>query len=348
MHSHAVETESAPAQTRGVEVRWIGSRPDWLTIEGVGAALQYAGVVHGDGLDTELARRARSFGERLPAVAHVGVDEIRNIRSHRERHADAAVVLDLSGVERPPGRMDARRAARADLILIGSLVALREIRRRYPQLGPRTTLFRPPLDLHAHDAAADAGQAAGEVVFVGPLTASGGLDLLVVALGSLSATLPVPPLVAVCSGPIDRNYLMWCVAQAAESRVVLSFAPADDDIHCRYAGAAVVCAPYREGISTEAAWHAAAARRPFVGSELEPLLEAVDDESTGYLVPPDDVTALGTTLQRLLGNPEARRDLGRRARARVERERAPGEAVARLLHLWREASARHGPVEADA
>ena len=58
--------------------------------------------------------------------------------------------------------------------------------------------------------------------------------------------------------------------------------------------------------------------------------EVIEDGRTGLLVPPDDVGALAAAMTRLLEDPDLRRDLARRARARVEAE-----------YDWRRCVSRH-------
>jgi type III pantothenate kinase len=54
-----------------------------------------------------------------------------------------------------------------------------------------------------------------------------------------------------------------------------------------------------------------------VASAVGGLVDAVEDEVTGLLVPPRDVPALRAAVARLLGDAELRGRLGAAARARV-------------------------------
>jgi glycosyltransferase involved in cell wall biosynthesis len=66
--------------------------------------------------------------------------------------------------------------------------------------------------------------------------------------------------------------------------------------------------------------------RPVVAAAGGALLELVTDEETGLLVPPRDVVALRSAVERLLADPELRERLGRLARVRA-RERFGWDAV---------------------
>jgi glycosyltransferase involved in cell wall biosynthesis len=69
--------------------------------------------------------------------------------------------------------------------------------------------------------------------------------------------------------------------------------------------------------------------RPVVASAVGGLRDLVVDGETGMLVPPGDVTALRSALERLLGDAELRRRLGTAARERA-RELLSGDRAAAL------------------
>jgi glycosyltransferase involved in cell wall biosynthesis len=84
-----------------------------------------------------------------------------------------------------------------------------------------------------------------------------------------------------------------------------------------YARAAVVACPsHREGFGVACA-EAMAHGRPVVASAVGGLLDLVAHEETGLLVPPRDVRALRSALERLFGNPDLRRRFGAAARERI-------------------------------
>jgi len=89
--------------------------------------------------------------------------------------------------------------------------------------------------------------------------------------------------------------------------------------------AVVVCPSHREGYGV-AAREAMAHGRPVVASAVGGLLDAVEDEVTGLLVPPGDVAALRDAVERLLGDAALRARLGAAARERA-RERFSWEAA---------------------
>ncbi|MFL5540738.1 MAG: glycosyltransferase family 4 protein [Longimicrobiaceae bacterium] len=69
---------------------------------------------------------------------------------------------------------------------------------------------------------------------------------------------------------------------------------------------------------------AAAAGLPAVGTGITAIPEVVADGETGILVEPGDRAALAGALDRLLASAELRREMGERARRRIEATAAPG------------------------
>jgi glycosyltransferase involved in cell wall biosynthesis len=89
--------------------------------------------------------------------------------------------------------------------------------------------------------------------------------------------------------------------------------------------AVVACPSRREGYGVVAR-EAMAYGRPVVASAVGGLVDAVEDEISGLLVPPGDAGALRAAIERLLGDPELRRRLGAAAREDA-RERWSWEAA---------------------
>jgi glycosyltransferase involved in cell wall biosynthesis len=159
------------------------------------------------------------------------------------------------------------------------------------------------------------------VLYVGRLSQEKGVLELVSACRDL-------PLVVVGDGPLRGK-----VPGAA------GFVP-PGELGPWYERAAVVAAPsYREGYGVVAR-EAMAWGRPVVASAVGGLVDAVEHEVTGLLVPPGDVPALRDALERLLGDAELRERLGAAARAKAHRELSWDAATDALLDVYAEVSRR--------
>ena len=103
--------------------------------------------------------------------------------------------------------------------------------------------------------------------------------------------------------------------------------------------AVVVCPSRREGFGVVAR-EAMAFGRPVVATSVGGLVDAVEDGSTGLLVPPRDPAALRSALERLLADPELRGRLGAAARERARESFSWEAATAATLRAYAEAVGR--------
>ncbi len=137
-----------------------------------------------------------------------------------------------------------------------------------------------------------------EVLFVGRLSPEKGIDELLAATAGLE-------LIVAGDGPLRSR-----VPQAR------GFVSASE-LESLYRRAAVVACPSRrEGFGMVCA-EAMAYGKPVVASAVGGLLDLVEHERTGLLVPPRDPRAIRAALDRLLADGELRRRLGAAARQRV-------------------------------
>jgi glycosyltransferase involved in cell wall biosynthesis len=140
-----------------------------------------------------------------------------------------------------------------------------------------------------------------EVLYAGRLSREKGvLDLVRAAQGM--------KLVVAGDGPLR--------AQVPQAR---GFLPRDELARLYSRAAVVACPSHREGFGV-ACLEAMAHGRPVVAGAVGGLLDLVADGETGILVPPGDVVALRSALERLLGDRELRQRLGAAGRRRAAKE----------------------------
>jgi glycosyltransferase involved in cell wall biosynthesis len=107
-----------------------------------------------------------------------------------------------------------------------------------------------------------------------------------------------------------------------------------------YDRAAVVAVPSRREGYGLVAREAMAHGRPVVASAVGGLLEAIEDDVNGVLVPARDVEALRRALEGLLGDPERRARLGAAARDYAVRHFSREHEVDALLAAYTEVAGR--------
>jgi glycosyltransferase involved in cell wall biosynthesis len=156
------------------------------------------------------------------------------------------------------------------------------------------------------------------VLYVGRLAAEKGIDELARATERI-------PRVVVGDGPLRA-----VVPDA------IGFVPPAQLGHYYDRAAVVVCPSRREGYGVVAR-EAMAHGRPVVASAVGGLLDAVDDEQTGLLVPPGDAAALRTAIERLLADRALRARLGAAARERAAERFSWAASTAATLDVYRSA-----------
>jgi glycosyltransferase involved in cell wall biosynthesis len=111
---------------------------------------------------------------------------------------------------------------------------------------------------------------------------------------------------------------------------------ADADLLDWYAAADVFALPSTSEAQGIAALEAMASGLPVVASAVGGLLQTIEDDLTGCLVPPGDVDGLAARLLELLARPARRAAIGAAARAAVLRDFAWQRCVDATLEVYRE------------
>jgi glycosyltransferase involved in cell wall biosynthesis len=215
---------------------------------------------------------------------------------------DAELAARAPGLFRPVVR-------RARLVVCPSTALAEEARR----LGATDVRVIPSgVDIPQHVPVPDEPPHA---LFVGRLAAEKGVEELVLACEGL-------PLVVIGDGPLRS-----LVPQA------VGFVPPGELGPYYERAAVVVCPSRREGYGVVAR-EAMAYGRPVVATAVGGLVDAVEHERTGLLVPPGDVRALRRALQRLLADAELRARLGAAAREHAQARLSWAAATAATLAVY--------------
>jgi glycosyltransferase involved in cell wall biosynthesis len=153
------------------------------------------------------------------------------------------------------------------------------------------------------------------LLFFGLLKAYKGLDVLLQSLARIREAWPEVLLLIAGESMMRRG--TW---QSTVRRLQLGahlhwsggFVPSEQ-VAPYFAAADVVVLPYLNASSSAVLLSAYAHGRPVVATEVGGLPEMIEREASGLLVPPGDPDALADALLELLGDPERRAAMGRRA-----------------------------------
>jgi len=108
-----------------------------------------------------------------------------------------------------------------------------------------------------------------------------------------------------------------------------------EDMPAVFADMHIVCSPtfYREGVP-KVLIEAAACERPIVTTDMPGCREIVHDGENGFLIPPKDTGALVSALEKLLGNEEQRKEMGRTGRQIVREEFSVEQVVSETMEVY--------------
>lgn len=180
---------------------------------------------------------------------------------------------------------------------------------------------------------------------VGRLEHNKGFDVLAAALGRASragGVLANRPWrwVIVGSGPFKSDLQRTIADHGIGGHTMFAGRAPDTDVHAWYEAATVFVHPTRYEGSSIVTLEAMAHRRPIVATLAGGLPDKVRPGLNGWLVPPDDSSALAAALEDALSDPARLHAMGLHSRDIVEREFSWAVLVAKYLDLYRELLAR--------
>lgn len=178
----------------------------------------------------------------------------------------------------------------------------------------------------------------GKVLFVGRLLPHKGVDGLVKAL-------PKGMALEIIGQPHRKDYLRDLKAMAEGKRVSFRHDCDDEELVRAYREAMCVVLPsvYRNMYGDETTvpellgqtlLEGMACGAPGVCTNVASLPEVVEDEATGFVVPPNDPAALGAKLSWLRDHPQQAGEMGRAARRRVLEKFTWQTVVKRCLEIY--------------
>ncbi|MGI8510804.1 MAG: glycosyltransferase [Gemmatimonadaceae bacterium] len=195
-----------------------------------------------------------------------------------------------------------------------------------------------PMPVNAHLFSPAGTRDAAKLLFVGRLSSQKGGELAVRALARMErpATLDI-----VGAGPESDRIIQVARELGVGERVTMLGSLGQEALaDCYRRSAALVVPSSEEGLGLVAV-EAQLCGTPVVAFASGGLMDVVIDERTGLLVPPGDVDALATTLDRVLSSPELREKLGCAGRESALARFTPAAAAAQYASIYRSVLERH-------
>ena len=189
------------------------------------------------------------------------------------------------------------------------------------------------------------------VLFIGNLVPTKGLETVFQAVLRLRSTYPDIRLKVL--GKVDEEYeeRFQTLLQSSEAAAImdfLGFIEQREQLPQVYRDADVFCSPaYHEVGIANVYIEAMACGLPVVACSTGGAPEAVIDGQSGLLVPPNDVEATVSALDRILADRVLRANMGRDARRRVDEYFAMDRYIARVLDVYERAREDAGRSLAD-
>jgi glycosyltransferase involved in cell wall biosynthesis len=268
----------------------------------------------------DLVHDVQSLGYGLLAMRALGLPVVSTV--HHPLTVDRRAAFGrartyrqrLGAWEFYPVEMQGFVARRLERIFTSSEVSAREIERDFGVRPQRLAMVANGLDTALFSPDPGQPRSENELLCVGRAAdPNKGIPSLLRALSLLPAPVRLT-LVDVAQSEARR----WARELGCGDRLRITGRVTTEELVRLYRSAALVVVPSRyEGFGLPAA-EAMACGVPVVATQAGALPEVLGVGGGGVLVPPDDPEALAKAIRTLLEQPETRRALGARARARID------------------------------
>ncbi len=185
---------------------------------------------------------------------------------------------------------------------------------------------------HSQMALAAAAKPRSRVITVANLRPEKSHETLIAAASQLSADFPDVQFQVVGDGPRRAELEALVRARGLERTVV--FLGHREDVSDRLAAADVFVLPSKSEAFPNGVIEAMAAGLPVIASAVGGLLDLIEPDRTGVLVPAGDADALAAALRRLLTDPALARRLGKAAEDQVRQRYSFERMVASFEELY--------------
>ena len=272
----------------------------------------------------------RAFGLPMVSTIHHPLTVDRRASFVRDRTMTDAI----GTMQFYPIGMQSFVARRMDRVLTSSQASGGEILRDFGVRPDRLEMVWNGLDTDLYSPDPALPRSESEILCVGRASdPNKGIKTLIAALAKLE---PPVRLTLVDAGSTGNDARKWARSLGCSDRLDVTGRIPNQDLVNLYRRAALVVVPSRyEGFGLPAV-EAMACGTPVVATSVGALPEVMRVGSGGLLVPRDDPDALAKAVATLLEQPEMRREMGARARPRVEATFSWRRVAERTARIYQE------------
>lgn len=188
--------------------------------------------------------------------------------------------------------------------------------------------------------AAPGGSDAPTLLFVGIITPRKGLHFLLTAFRELAMRHPNAKLRVVGMTDVAPEYAQSLMqeysALIAAQRLHFTGAIDQNDLLREYRQADIFVLPSLGETAPVSISQAMAIGLPVIATRVGGIPDMVVEQATGLTVPPGDAAALGATLDRLLGDRDLMRSMGREARTVAVERYSPAANAEKMYRVYRD------------
>lgn len=236
--------------------------------------------------------------------------------------------------------LEQRAICRADLVTAPSNAVLNLTKTWLKLSGDKTVVVPNPISINHFSV--NGGERTPIVLYVGRLERNKGAETMLRALPMLFEKFPTVEFQFIGSDGTDSNGVSWreriTASVGPELRSQIKFETMSrDELVAAYGRAAVCILPSKWENAPYAALEAMACGTPVIACETGGAPEMIQDGVEGFLVPFDDPSALTARIVAVLTRPALQRELGAKARRRIEESFSVERVLPRMLAAYRDA-----------
>lgn len=171
------------------------------------------------------------------------------------------------------------------------------------------------------------------ILFFGSIQEYKGLEYLIKAAPLIA--IHIPDFKIIIAGKGDFSQYEHLIKDRSYFEIHNEHIP-DEDVACFFERAKLVVLPYIDGSQSGVIPIAYAFKKPVIVTNVGSIAEAVDDNETGFVIPPRDSEALASSVVKLLKNDSSRKSMGEKGYEKMIDEFSWAKVSNKVLQVYDE------------